>query len=94
LSHSSFAQGLNTFSQEAVQMQDWMQQGLNQAKQAAGHVPLGPAREQAQQMINQAVDHFANLVPGGAQHAESAKQAIAKTLEELQHKLEEEAKKH
>jgi hypothetical protein len=72
-------------------------QGGNQGGQATNqgggilNNPLGAVRQQIEDQIGQAVDHYAGHVPGGDKYAPEAKQAIAGVLDGLQNQLENEA---
>jgi hypothetical protein len=50
----------------------------------SGAVPLGGARQQAEQQIDSAIDQFANRVPGGQQGEQPAKDAAHKGLDEIE----------
>ncbi len=49
------------------------------------------ARQQLNSVINQAIDRFAGLVPGGDQYSAQAKQTISGALDTLQQQLEKQA---
>ena len=53
--------------------------------------PLHTVRQQIENQIGQAVDHYAGHVPGGDRYAPEAKKAIASALDGLQRQLENEA---
>ena len=52
---------------------------------------LQGARQQLDGVVNQAIDHFAGLVPGGDQYSTQAKRTISGALDTLQQQLEKQA---
>ncbi len=50
---------------------------------------LQGARQQIDGLVNQAIDRFAGLVPGGEQYSTQAKQTISGALDTLQQQLEQ-----
>ncbi len=52
---------------------------------------LQGTRQQLNGVIDQAVDRFAGLVPGGERYTPQAKQAISSALDKLQQQLEQQA---
>lgn len=64
---------------------------FNLGDMLGGGNPLQAARSQVDDVIGQAVDRMAGLVPGGEKYAPQAKQAIASALDNLQQQLMQEA---
>ncbi len=65
----------------------------SQTNQSGGILdrPLGAVRQQIEDQIGQAIDHYAGHVPGGDKYSPEAKRAIAGVLDGLQGQLENEA---
>jgi hypothetical protein len=64
------------------------------AQSAQGGVlsgPLGAVRQQIENQIGQAIDHYAGHVPGGDKYTPEAKRAVSSILDGLQSQLEREA---
>ena len=53
--------------------------------------PLGAVRQQIENQIGQAIDHYAGHVPGGDKYTPEAKRAVSTILDGLQGQLEREA---
>ena len=53
--------------------------------------PLHMVRQQVENSIYSAIDHYSNQVPGGTRFSPEAKQAVAGILDNLQRQLENEA---
>jgi len=68
--------------------QDPNQQGGYGQQQGQGQDQFGGAKQQAKQQIDQAIDQFANKIPGGQQYSQQAKDAAAGALDNLEGEAE------
>ena len=66
------------------------QPGAAQHNQAGheDHGPLAGGRQMAEQQVDQAIDMFANKIPGGQQFSQQAKDAADGVLDNLENELE------
>lgn len=77
--------------QENAQGQQPQAQGGNASNPLHGQ--LQGVREQVENQIEKAIDHYAGQIPGGQQFTPQAKQAVDGILDGLQKQLEDEAAK-
>ncbi len=74
-------QGYQTQRDQA--MGQGQQQGMP-PQQQTGQGQLGGARRMAEQQVDQAIDQFAQKIPGGQQYAQKAKDAASGILDNLE----------
>lgn len=55
---------------------------------------LAPAEQMAEQKVNEAIDQFAQKLPGGENYAQQAKNAADGVLKNLEQQLEQQAEQH